>query len=310
MPPPSDNISPDAETFIKVTEIWGLDESGGSLVLQSGIYGRHGRFREAAERARFGWGEGLPGRAWAELRPVIMRDLASGGFKRTEAARADGLTCGVALPIFPGDGRVAVVVFFCGGQDRESGAIEVWSRSQHSPEMLVLQEGYYGSLSGFEETSRSVRFRQGDGLPGVVWEVSRPCIMADIGGSGPFYRAQAARNAQLSTALGIPCSFGGEDLSVLVLLSAKPLPIARRYEIWAPTADGKTLRLAFVVNNGEPGTPDASLRVRRDEGTVGRVWATGFPLALEDAPDAGGFRVVALPTFVGDAVSSVVVWYF
>lgn len=307
MSTPLEHPTADASTFIKVTEIWGLDESGASLVLKSGIYGRHLRFKEAAERARFGWGDGLPGRAWAELRPVIMRDLAGGGFLRTEAAQADGLTCGVALPIFSGRGAVAVVVFFCGGDGAETGAIEVWSRSQQSPDMLVLKEGYYGNLSGFAETSREVRFRQGDGLPGVVWEVSRPCIMADIGGSGPFFRAQAARNARLSTALGIPCSFGGDDLSVLVLLSAKPLPIARRYEIWAPTADGAALRLAFVVENGDPLAPDAASRVRPREGVLGRVWAEAFPLAQEDER---GSHVVALPTFSGEAVSSVVAWYF
>jgi hypothetical protein len=314
------NVAPD--TFIKVTEIWGPDSSGENLRLRAGAYGNCAAFQKAANQSVFAVGEGLPGQAWAARKPVIWTDLQVPAFHRNVAALADGLTTGVALPIFTDRVLVAVVVFFCGTSVAAHGAIEVWSRLAGELDALRLEAGYYGGLPDMEQISRGLEFRMGQGLPGVVWEVERPCVMSEIGVSGAFFRAAAARKGRLTSALGIPCSFGQEDMSVLCLLSSSACPIARRYEIWVPAKEEDRLRQAFAVGDGDQWSEhDAMVRLARGEGVLGRVWETGQPVACEDftgdesapivkARESGLGRVVSLPTFRGGAVAAIVAWYF
>ena len=58
--------------------------------------------------------------------PVIFRELEDSNFKRIEAAKAVGLTCGVALPVVAGDVLKAVVVLLCGDGNVGAGALELW----------------------------------------------------------------------------------------------------------------------------------------------------------------------------------------
>jgi PAS domain S-box-containing protein len=71
------------------------------------------RFRRDAEGFRIRPGTGLPGIAWAERRPVWMRDVISDPrFLRFALARTFGVGAGMAVPIMSGDEVVAVLVFF------------------------------------------------------------------------------------------------------------------------------------------------------------------------------------------------------
>ena len=127
----------------------------------------------------FSPGEGLPGTAWAQRRPIVLKNLDVPYFKRAEAARAAGLTCGIALPIFAGEFLLAVAVFFCGDDEEHVGAIELWSNNPAESHELGLIDGYYGSAEVFERDSRYIKFRPGFGLPGIVWQtgIRRPSWM-------------------------------------------------------------------------------------------------------------------------------------
>ena len=94
----------------------------GALQFLDGLYGPLSEFRAVSEQMRFGFDEGLPGKAWASGHPVILKKFENSYFRRTEAAKAVGLTCGVAVPVFAGEQLTAVVVFFCGDDEahRES----------------------------------------------------------------------------------------------------------------------------------------------------------------------------------------------
>ena len=48
----------------------------------------------------FGRGEGLPGRVREEGHPILLKDLQSGYFRRTVAAKQAGLTCATAIPFY------------------------------------------------------------------------------------------------------------------------------------------------------------------------------------------------------------------
>ena len=91
------------KTFIRVAEIWVPTKDGTQLQFLDGLYGPLAEFRAVSEQMRFRFDEGLPGKAWATGHPIILKKFSNSYFKRTEAAKAAGLTCGVALPVFAGD---------------------------------------------------------------------------------------------------------------------------------------------------------------------------------------------------------------
>ena len=173
-------------TFVEVAEVWVPED--GRLVLSSGAYGPHQDFGFASVNTQFAKGEGLPGRAWAEARPILLTDLDDPGFVRGRTAKAAGLSVGVALPIFAGAELKAVMVLFCGGVGT-FGAIEVWAEDKGE---LALSGGFYGDAAAFEDVSRATRFKRGHGLPGGVWASMTPILMRDLGRAGGFVRADAA----------------------------------------------------------------------------------------------------------------------
>ncbi len=58
-------------TFIEVSEVW-VPESD-RLVLAAGTYGSLENFASVSGSENFAKGEGLPGKAWAEARPIAPR---------------------------------------------------------------------------------------------------------------------------------------------------------------------------------------------------------------------------------------------
>jgi PAS domain S-box-containing protein len=70
-------------------------------------------FEDATRAMEFIAGEGAPGRAYAQHRPVIAEELAADpSFGRPAAARALGLTSGAAFPATDGDDVLAVLTFY------------------------------------------------------------------------------------------------------------------------------------------------------------------------------------------------------
>jgi hypothetical protein len=131
-------------TFVRVCEIWVPSKYRTELEFHSGLYGELQQFRVASERMCFGYDEGLPGKAWAERHPIVLKDLQHSYFKRAEAARQAGLTCGIAIPVFAGDYLLAVVVLYCGDDEEYFGAIELWHAAGGGD--LALVDGYYAEL--------------------------------------------------------------------------------------------------------------------------------------------------------------------
>lgn len=301
-----------ARTFIEVVEVWVPE--GDRLVWHSGSYGPHDGFGEASGRESFAKGEGLPGKAWAEGRPVVLKGFEGSYFRRTDAAREAGLTAAVALPIFSGPVLKAVMVILCSDGDDRIGAVEVWVEKDGT---LTLDDGYFGGARDFEFVSQHTAFGRGQGLPGGVWAAGAPILMRDLGAGYGFRRAESASKAGLSTGLGLPVPSPDGSTCVLALLSAKGTPIARRFEVWdaraAKVGRSKEAVLTDGIcdREGRLWDEDHPRRTPIWTGAVGRVLATGLPV-IADARSGqthGYAGVVALPIHRAGEIAFVVAWY-
>src|SRR5260221_7893246 len=112
------------KTFVRVVELWTPDASGSLLEFGGGLYPDAPRFGAASRTMCFGRGEGLPGRAWEAGRPIVLKQFEGSYFRRTRLALAEGLSCGIALPVYAGDALRAVLLLFCGDDAEHAGAVE------------------------------------------------------------------------------------------------------------------------------------------------------------------------------------------
>ena len=294
-----------ADTFVQVTEIWVPE--GNRLVLSSGVYGMLEDFANTSAEQSFAYGEGLPGKAWAEGRPVVLKAFEGSYFKRTEAAIAAGLTAAVAIPVFDDEDLKAVLVVLCGDDEKRTGAIEIW---QEHEGLLTLADGYYGAAKHFEWVSQHTSFPKGQGLPGGVWASNTPMLMRDLGSGYRFIRAESAGQAGLTTGLGLPVPQPNGETVVLALLSAKGTPIARRFEIWDARAAEALLVDGLCEREGPLWGSDR--RITAWKGPLGQALATGVPVVASGGANiAQGYgSLVALPIIHEGKVVHIVAWYY
>lgn len=307
--------------FVQAVEVWVPE--GNLLQRHSGAYGALSAFAEASADLTLAKGQGLPGAAFRSMRPEVWHELGA-NFVRAQSARLEGLSAAVALPWFLGNTLVAVVVFLCGNRAQTGGCIEVWEPTEQR--LLVHMDGYYGSLSAFEDVSRVMRFPLGGGLPGTVWERGLPQIVEDLGNSTSFMRAAAARESGVTSGLGIPLLCGGQVTHVVTFLSAESTPLARAFEIWVPDASGRlSLKQSYYAPELSALKDQSTfMSLARGEDVAGRVFESGLPCALSCVTQAGSSPAflraeaarqlglsfaVGLPVHDGDRLRAVVVTF-
>lgn len=323
-------MSTPRKTFVRVAEIWRPDAAGTLLEFGAGHYADTRAFGAVSRTMCFGRGEGLPGRAWEERRPILMTSLQTGGFLRAQAAAADRLSCAFALPVFAGDALRAVVVLMAGDDESHVGAIELWHNKADAGPDLRLADGFYGGTAEvFEFISRNTAFRRGTGLPGLVWASGLPVFMPDLGQGSKFLRADSAQQVGINRGFALPCAVPGPDAYVVAFLSALATPLARRIEFWRPDDTRTSLRRGggwcevqgVLATAGEGGAADA---VPLGQGVLGEAFACGTPGLAQPASDEPGVvgfaargarlsAVLALPVITprpGVSVEAVVAWYF
>ena len=83
---------------------------------------------------------------------------------------------------------MAVMVLFCGDDEKHVGAIELWHNNPEISHEMGLVDGYYGTADMFEFNSRHTRFPRGFGLPGRTWKAGMPIIIKDLHNSKQFLR--------------------------------------------------------------------------------------------------------------------------
>lgn len=303
------------DTFIQAAEVWVPE--GDRLVFASGDYNGLEGFEEASRMTSFAKGEGLPGKAWAEGRPVVLKTFDGSYFKRAEAAKEAGLTAAVAVPVFDGKTLLAVLVVLCGDDAARIGAIEVWSEDADG--LLMLDDGYFGAAEEFEFVSQHTHFPKGQGLPGGVWAAQAPILLRELGIGYKFIRASAAGKAGLTTGLGLPVPVPGDKPFILTLLSALGTPIARRFEIWdagkvrgkAMLSDGICQIEGALWRDDGDGLSLEAPSVAPWKGPVGKVLGSGMPVVMRGGAGlpAGYTTFIGLPIHRNGALSHIVACY-
>jgi hypothetical protein len=315
------------KTFIRVVELWVPDRTRTRLELEGSLCGAEfSEFRALSENTLFAYDEGLPGKAWAAGHPIVLTKLSDSYFKRPDEAKEIGLTCGVALPVFAGEFLHAVMVLFCGGDEKLVGAIELWHNDLELSHELALVDGYYGTADEFEFNSRHTRFPRGFGLPGRTWKAGQPLIIKDLLNSKGFLRREEASEIGITCGVGIPYKTSSDQTSgqtwVMTLLSAQATPIAARFEIWVPNEarDALAFHSGDCSNNTDLDALYASKSIRKGEGCIGGAWATGMPVINEHlkhdesivaslACASGMKQIFVLPVIESARLKAVLAWY-
>jgi hypothetical protein len=314
-------------TLIKAVEVWLPTPDRSLLEFGGGLFGQATSFGASSRAMCFGRGEGLPGRAWFDGRPIVLKQLDGSYFRRADAAKKAGFTCAIAVPVFIGELMTAVVVFFCGGtaepDNTHEGAVELWRNNARVTSDMTLVDGYFGggaAQESFETITRDTYLPRGSGLPGMAWQKGAAVLIDDLGQAGKFLRSDSAAEAGINRGLAFPCSTPSNDAYVLALLSTTQTPIAKRIECWSP--DDSHLGLVREFGFCETAGP-----LRASEGgtvlagAIGKAFASGVPVINEaastepgcvgaSAQAAGLKSLVALPVITDGAVSEVVALYF
>ena len=304
------------KSFVRVVEIWVPTQDRAQLAFLDGHYGPLADFRAASEQMRFGLDECLPGKAWASGHPIILKELENSFFKRTKIAKAAGLTCGVAMPVFAGELLSAVVVLFCGDDEAHIGAIELWNNDPATSNDMRLVDGYYGTADMFAFNSRHTKFPRGYGLPGRVWKSNMPLIVKDLDHSRAFLRWQEATRIGINRGLGIPYAHASGQTWVMTFLSARDTPLARCFEIWVPNEENDALifHAGDCDQDAKRAADDQSAKIGKGEGTIGQVWQSGVPaIRASDSNDSSSAALnamVALPIMDDRGLKAIVAWHF
>jgi hypothetical protein len=308
------------KTFVKAVEYWVPSTDRRHLEYGGGLYGEATRFAMLSRKLCFGRGEGLPGKAWEQGHPLLLKAFEGSYFQRTAAAHAEGLTGALAWPIFAGEYLNAVLVVFFGDGDDHAGAIELWRNDPAESKDMVLADGHYGrTAEAFEFLSRRTSFRRGTGLPGLAWGSGLPLFMPDLGKGSRFLRSDGALQVGINRGFALECAGNDGRHHVVALLSALNTPIVRRFEVWQREGDGLARMSGFCESEGELG-PDPDW-VERGQGTLGTAFQNGVPVVSVDvASEPGGLgaalqraavhTLVAIPVLRDGRCSAVMAWYF
>jgi len=312
------------KTFIRATEIWVPSADGLLLEFGGGLFAGAAHFAAISRAMCFGRAEGLPGTAWDEGRPILLKQFEGSNFRRTAAAKSAGLGCAVALPMFLGDTLTAVLVFFCSDDAAQGGALELWRNNPRVTTDMTLVDGRYGAdAAALEALSRETFLPRGTGLPGMAWQRGSAVFMPELGSAGRFLRGEAVASAGVHRGLAIPCPTRANENHVLTLLASAATPIARRIETWSPDTSGRTLQRSFGFCEGEGALTAATAGVplEADASCVARAFMSGVPALTNQAaaePRAvgasagacGAETMVAVPIISEGVVAEVLALYF
>jgi putative methionine-R-sulfoxide reductase with GAF domain len=291
------------KTFIRAAEVWLPDAGHAVLTHGAAVAGPEATsFCTSSQGLRFKLGEGLPGLAWQQGRPMLLRQLHGLPFLRAEAARAARLSSAIALPVFVRGELTAVLALFCGDDLQQAGAIEIWRNDPRVTTDMTLVEGVYSQgADALEAVSHDTYLPRGTGLPGLAWQQGHTVFMDDLASAPRFLRGASARDAGIERGLAVPWAARTQAEYVVTLLCSSRTPVAQRLECWVPGDAPDTLRRAFGFDEALGPMGDAARSLSEPHDPVSDAFLSGVP-RLEALADG---TLVAVPVVSEGEVAEV-----
>jgi FixJ family two-component response regulator len=304
---------------VKGIEVWVPSRDDLQLELADSCYRDATAFQEASRGLTFRRGEGLPGSIWERRAPAFLKELISGGFVRSSAAGASGMTTAVGFPVFC-DGRVqSVVLILLDGRQQMKAAFESW-RFEPQSSALRLVSGTYVNCEKLRRLSEFMHLPIGEGLAGVAAEQGRPYAGARFAEDANAVRGIALSAEQLVSGVALPLTDSGAVTSdVFLMFNSETTPMFSLLQVWKPAADGSGLCLASEYVDGVPSLASqiSSIRQPTSDGIAGESWKKCSPVVVDNGhasqaiirtvhattPSFG----IAIPTIVAGKVVAVTV---
>lgn len=160
-------------------EVWesGTHAPENELKLASGYFGDLERFEWVSRKLTIMKGFGLPGEAWEQGKPLLMKDLAeSSSFLRAQNAAECGITTGMAIPLSNQPGGIHVVTMLSASGTPIAHQFEIWSPNEEGK--LVFEDGYLHDIESekLRDYFKDQSFERGQGPLGEAWLTGRPKI--------------------------------------------------------------------------------------------------------------------------------------
>ncbi|MCU7939658.1 MAG: GAF domain-containing protein [gamma proteobacterium symbiont of Bathyaustriella thionipta] len=166
--------------------------------------------------------------------------------------------------------------------------IEIWTPSG-SGEVLEFNNGCYGPLEEFKNSSMKETFAYGEGLPGSAWKKARPVVLKEFDNTS-FLRTEVAHEVGLTSAVAIPI-FSGETLkAVIVFLCGDTNELSGAIEVWSDDGlSGLALIDGYYGDLERFEWLSKSIKFPRGRGLPGKVWETTQPLIMGDLASSNSF---------------------
>ncbi|MEQ9411960.1 MAG: LuxR C-terminal-related transcriptional regulator [Fuerstiella sp.] len=120
--------------------------------------------------------------------------------------------------------------------------IEVWVPNEDETHLQLFQS-CYRDAAAFQEASRGLTFRRGEGLPGRVWESRTPAFLRELI-TTDFVRSREASVVGMTTAVGLPVFCEGRVQSVVLILLDTRNQTKAVFESWRLDPQSSALRLS------------------------------------------------------------------
>lgn len=265
--------------LLAVMEIWRFE--GDALSLERGFYGAHSKLLQARVSKRFALGEGLPGRVAQTKAPLLLT---------VDAPEFAGLDAVIAFPFMPAGEVEAVVLLFFSAAGHKLAA-EFWAPSALGT--LSPVQSLYLNSEEFASKSVGSSFAVLEGLPSQVFDYKAAVLLDALSAEEGFVRVEAAAQAGLSAALGLPILDGDKVTGSLLLFTADPLFGVQEH--WRVRRGG--LQLVAGVYADETLKPEGSLKAGED--LVGQAFTQKRPILLTSLAPGSGFGRARAATAAG-----------
>jgi hypothetical protein len=205
----------DTGESIGAVELWHNNaELSHEMTLVDGYYGTAKELEFNSRHTAFLRGYGLPGRAWKQDTPVLIKDIGEARqFLRADAAASLGLNVGLAIPYTNGGNETWVVSFLSARSTPLARRFEIW-RPDADDGTLRFDCGYCSSGADLDKFFSGKTIRSGEGALGQAFASASPVIGSELTGEASI-AARAAAKAGLRQSVVLPV-ISGDKVQALI----------------------------------------------------------------------------------------------